>query len=246
MCGICGMIGHHGPGEMIIHQMMESIRHRGPDGGGTFFDSDAALGFRRLAIIDLTTGDQPMYNEERDKVLVFNGEIYNYKELRSELQEKGHIFANQSDSESLLHAYEEYGTDMLHRLRGMFGFAIWDRKEKTLFMARDPFGIKPLYYYHAPDGVLVFGSEIKSILQYPEYKKQVNEEALDAYLTFQHSALEETFFKGIHKVLPGHYVIWKDGKITTKAYEVLGLKPDGHVSTEEKKKRLKEMIFIIK
>ena len=242
MCGICGMIGHHGPGEMIIHQMMESIRHRGPDGGGTFFDSDAALGFRRLAIIDLTTGDQPMYNEDRDKVLVFNGEIYNYKELRSELQEKGHIFANQSDSESLLHAYEEYGTDMLHRLRGMFGFAIWDRKEKTLFMARDPFGIKPLYYYHAPDGVLVFGSEIKSILQYPEYKKQVNEEALDAYLTFQHSALEETFFKGIYKVLPGHYVIWKDGKITTKAYEVLGLKPDGHVSTAEKKKRLKEAL----
>ena len=242
MCGICGMVGYHGEREQVIHRMMEAIRHRGPDGEGTYFDDTAALGFRRLAIIDLQTGDQPMFNENREVVLVFNGEIYNYKELREELSEKGHCFANRSDSESLIHAYEEYGVDMLHRLRGMFGFAIWDRRENRLFLARDPFGIKPVYYYHAPDGTLVFGSEIKSILEFPGYRREVNEEALDAYLTFQHSALEETFFKGIHKLLPGHYLIWEDGKIKTEAYEVLCLKPDTSRSREEKKAALKEAL----
>ena len=242
MCGICGLVGQSGKREQIIHQMMEAILHRGPDGEGTFFDERAALGFRRLAIVDLDHGDQPMFNETGDLVLVFNGEIYNFKELRQELMQKGHTFANQSDSEVLLHAYEEFGTDMLSRLRGMFGFAIWDRKKSRLFMARDPFGIKPVYYCPAADGSLAFASEIKSLLKVPSYKKEVNEAALDVYLTFQYSALEETFFKGIYKLLPGHFLIWEDGKYRTQAYEILGLTPDPAIPSEEKRRRLKEAL----
>ena len=240
MCGICGMIGYEGSdAEAVLHAMMETIRHRGPDGEGTFFDNKAALGFRRLAIVDLDHGSQPMFNEDRNLVLVFNGEIYNYVELREELQAKGHVFSNQSDSEVLLHSLEEYGVSMLAHLRGMFGFAVWNREREELFLARDPFGIKPVYYYPAPDGALVFASEIKSILQYPGYVRQVNEEALDAYLTFQYSVLEETFFKGIYKLLPGHFLQWRDGKTQVKPYEVLSLAPDPKVPAKEKRRRIK-------
>ena len=240
MCGICGIVGHGNKNaNTVIHAMMDAIRHRGPDGEGTFLDEKAALGFRRLAILDLDHGDQPMYNEDQNLVLVFNGEIYNYKELRSHLLEKGHVFSNQSDSETLLHAFEEYGTAMLKHLRGMYGFAIWNREKKELFMARDPFGIKPVYYYPAADGTLVFASEIKSILKYPGYQKQVNEKALDAYLTFQYSVLEETFFQGIYKLLPGHCLTWKEGRIEVKPYEILSLTPDRKVSSEEKRRRIK-------
>ena len=202
MCGICGIAGKYDKQKPVIENMMKSIYHRGPDGGGNYIDEDVALGFRRLSIIDLDYGSQPMFNETGEVVIVFNGEIYNYQELTKELQAKGHVFANHSDTECLIHAYEEYHEKMLKKLRGMFGFAIWDSKEKTLFAARDFFGIKPFYYAEI-NGNLVFASEIKAILEYPEYKRELNEKALSHYLSFQYSAMDETFFKGIYKLNPG-------------------------------------------
>ena len=175
------------------------------------------MGFRRLSIIDLDNGSQPMYNENKKIVITFNGEIYNHKELRKELKEKGHIFANNSDTEVLIHAYEEYGEDMLNKLRGMFAFVIWDSEKETLFGARDFFGIKP-FYYAVVDGNLVYGSEIKSILEYPGYKKQLNETALENYLTFQYSVLDETFFKGIYKLMPSHCLTFHNGELNVKRY----------------------------
>lgn len=243
MCGICGIIGDEQTGTEVLEKMMETIYHRGPDGGGIYRNKGAALGFRRLSIIDLENGSQPMYNEDKSLVLVFNGEIYNYQELVKELTAKGHHFQNHSDSECLLHAYEEYGKEMLKHLRGMFAFAIWDEKNETLFAARDFFGIKPFYYYYDEQtGALVFCSEIKSILQYPAYQRQVNENALDYYLSFQYSVLNETFFKGIYKLMPGHCLTWKKGKISVDRYAKQQLKPSKKVSTEEKRKKLEEAL----
>ena len=205
MCGICGFVGKKKEDwdrEQILEEMKDAIRHRGPDDGGSWLSDGAALGFRRLSIIDLESGAQPMENENGDKVLVFNGEIYNYQELREELLRAGHIFATRSDTEVLIHGYEEWGSGLLSRLRGMFAFVIWDEEKKELFAARDYFGIKPFYYTVAGDS-LVFASEIKSILKYPEYQKALNEQALEQYLSFQYSALEETFFKGIYRLEPG-------------------------------------------
>ena len=182
MCGFAGFTGHLDNGEEVLTNMMNKIIHRGPDSAGQHIDGKAYMGFRRLSIIDLDNGSQPMYNENKKIVITFNGEIYNHKELRKELKEKGHIFANNSDTEVLIHAYEEYGEDMLNKLRGMFAFVIWDSEKETLFGARDFFGIKP-FYYAVVDGNLVYGSEIKSILEYPGYKKQLNETALENYLT---------------------------------------------------------------
>lgn len=217
MCGVCGIVGRYDKQDQIIDKMMERIYHRGPDGGGKHIEEDAALGFRRLSIIDLDCGNQPMYNETGDVVIVFNGEIYNYQELSEELTKKGHVFANRSDTECLIHAYEEYKEKMLLKLRGMFGFAIWDSKEKTLFAARDFFGIKP-FYYALVGGNLVFASEIKAILEYPEYQRELNTEALSHYLSFQYSAMEETFFKGIYQLPAGCCLKFKKGKVQVVRY----------------------------
>ena len=218
MCGICGIIGKREEKEQIIEKMMNKIRHRGPDDGGSYVNGDAALGFRRLSIIDLSGGAQPMFNETNDIVIVFNGEIYNYEELRKELILKGHEFrTNNSDTECLIHAYEEYKEDMLSHLRGMFAFAIWDEKEQSLFAARDFFGIKP-FYYGMIDGNLVLSSEIKAILEFPEYKREVNTEALSHYLSFQYSVMDETFFKGIYQLRPGTYLKYKDGDLKLTSY----------------------------
>ncbi len=217
MCGICGFTGRLENKEEVLTKMMDTIIHRGPDSGGQHIDDEAALGFRRLSIIDLDHGSQPMYNEDDSIVVTFNGEIYNHLELRAELVSKGHIFKNHADTEVLLHAYEEYGQDMVLKLRGMFAFVIWDSKEKTLFGARDFFGIKP-FYYGIMDGNLVYGSEIKSIIEYPTYKKELNVEALESYLTFQYSVLPETFFKGIFRLMPAHCFTFKDGNIDIKRY----------------------------
>ena len=208
MCGICGFTGNNIKQEEVLNKMMEKIHHRGPDGGGSFIDNDVALGFRRLSIIDLDHGSQPMTNETGDLIITFNGEIYNYREIRVELEKKGHVFANNADTECLVHGYEEYGTDLLSHLRGMFAFVIWDKQKKEMFGARDFFGIKP-FYYAILQGNLVYGSEIKSIIEHPLYEKKVNTQALEQYLTFQYSVLEETFFKDVYKLMPGHFfIIW--------------------------------------
>ena len=195
MCGLCGFTGELVDRETYLRQMTEKIIHRGPDSDGFYTDADIAMGFRRLSIIDLGAGDQPLYNEDKTLVLTFNGEIYNYKALRAELLEKGHIFVTESDSEVLLHGFEEWGEELLPRLRGMFGFAIWNTEKKELFLARDPFGIKPMHYTRLADGRLVYGSEIKSILTHPDVKKEFNPAALDGYLSFQYSVPDETFFR---------------------------------------------------
>lgn len=217
MCGICGFTGNLEHKEDVLTNMMNKIIHRGPDSAGQHLDDGIALGFRRLSIIDLDHGSQPMYNEDNSIVVTFNGEIYNHRALREELIAKGHVFRNNADTEVLLHAYEEYGEDMLNKLRGMFGFVIWDSNTKTLFGARDYFGIKP-FYYAIIDGDLVYGSEIKSILEHPKYVKELNEEALENYLTFQYSVLPETFFKDIFKLMPAHCLTFKDGKLDIKRY----------------------------
>lgn len=217
MCGICGIIGEVAKKEEVLECMMRAIRHRGPDGSDAYLSRKAALGFQRLSIIDLDQGMQPMYNETGSKVLLFNGEIYNYRELRAELLEKGHIFRSESDSEVLLHGYEEYGAGLLQGLRGMFSFAVWDEEREELFAARDFFGIKP-FFYTVVDHALVFASEIKSILEYSGYERKVNEAALEQYLSFQYSVLPETFFSGIYQLPPGHFLNFKDGKLHVVRY----------------------------
>lgn len=222
MCGFVGFTGSNLPIDKknIINNMMDTIIHRGPDSSGIYNDGNISLGFRRLKIIDMSEdGSQPIHNEDSSCILVFNGEIYNYKELKIELENKGHIFKSDTDSEVLIHSYEEYGVDLLKKVRGMFSFAIWDRNNEELFMARDFFGIKPLYYtQNTRDGSFIFGSEIKSFLKHPSYIKEFNNEALKPYLTFQYSVLDETFFKGVYRLKPGHYMIYKNGNIETKPY----------------------------
>lgn len=232
MCGFAGFTGYLENGEEVLTNMMNKIIHRGPDSAGQHIDGKAYLGFRRLSIIDLDYGHQPMYNETDDVVITFNGEIYNHQDLRQELIAKGHVFKNNADTEVLIHAYEEYGEDMLNKLRGMFAFVIWDSKKETLFGARDFFGIKP-FYYALIDGNLVFASEIKSILEYPGYQRKVNETALENYLTFQYSVLEETFFKGIYKLMPSHCLTFHNGELNVKRYWEPKFEIDENVTLEE-------------
>lgn len=217
MCGFCGFTGDIADRENIIIGMMNKIIHRGPDSAGTHSDEDVTMGFRRLSIIGLEDGSQPMYNEDGSIVICFNGEIYNYQPIKEMLIEKGHVFKSHADTEVLIHLYEEKGEEMLNDLRGMFAFAIYDMKNKKLFAARDFFGIKP-FYYGVFNNHMLFGSEIKSFLAFPDFKKEVNTVALENYLTFQYSVLDETFFKGVYKLKPGHYLVYKDGKIDIKRY----------------------------
>ncbi len=197
---MCGFVGFIGGGDTqrdqgVLQSMTDAIRHRGPDDADYYMDGEISLGFRRLSIIDLEGGRQPILNEDGTKVLIFNGEIYNYRPLREELLQKGHVFTTKTDSEVLLHGYEEYGPELLNKLRGMFAFAIWDKEKRALFGARDPFGIKPLYYAQM-NGSLLFGSEIKSFLPHPHFQKQLNEEALEHYLSFQYSGDRRDVFQG--------------------------------------------------
>ncbi|MGL4736112.1 MAG: asparagine synthase (glutamine-hydrolyzing) [Cellulosilyticaceae bacterium] len=218
MCGFCGFLDTQlEDKKTILSTMMDQIIHRGPDSDGQFIDDTAALGFRRLSIIDIAEGAQPLYNSDQTLVLTFNGEIYNYQSIREDLISKGYVFKTHTDSEVLVHGYDEYGTDLLSKLRGMFAFVIWDRKSQTLFGARDFFGIKPFYYHH-DGGRFVYGSEIKSILKHPSVKRELNTEALEHYLTFQYSPMKETFFKGIFKLPPAHYFTFKDGQLDIKRY----------------------------
>ena len=241
MCGICGFVGNTVEKRQVLERMMRVIRHRGPDGSDTYFSGKAALGFQRLSIIDLDQGMQPMYNEDGSKALVFNGEIYNYQALQEELIRKKHIFRSLSDSEVLLHGYEEYDTGLIAKLRGMFSFAIWDEEKEELFAARDFFGIKP-FYYAVVDHVLVFASEIKSILEYPGYRRKVNEEALEQYLSFQYSVLPETFFQGIYQLLPGHYLTYKDQKLQVVQYFKTELLPARKGKQKEKVREVQQVM----
>ena len=232
MCGYVGFTNTINDANRIIGEMMDKIKHRGPDSEGKYVDEDIALGFRRLSIIDLNTGSQPIYNEDNSKVLLFNGEIYNFQKIREELIAKGHIFTTKTDSEVLIHGYEEFGEDLLNKLRGMFSFVIWDKNTKELFGARDFFGIKPLYYAKMGDAFM-FGSEIKSFLAHPSFVKEMNEDALENYLTFQYSPTTETFFKNVWKLPPAHFFKYKNGELTVKRYWEVKFDADEKPDMEE-------------
>lgn len=238
MCGIAGFI-NDAPIEtkrQILQNMTDAIAHRGPDASGVMTDEHAALGFRRLSIIDLEGGWQPIYNEDHTLAVTFNGEIYNYRTLREELIAAGHTFTTDSDTEVLVHGYEQWGKALLQRLRGMFAFVIWNNQTQELFGARDHFGIKP-FYYATMNGTFMYGSEIKSLLRHPDFIKELNKEALKPYMTFQYPAINETFFKGVFKLREGHCFTYRNGKMTIERY----YDPDFHESTQ----RLDDLIEAI-
>src|SRR5256886_3936727 len=226
MCGIAGFINaehSRDDAEQLIDRMCQIIRHRGPDDQGTWVGEGVALGSRRHSIIDVAGGHQPIFNEDQSILIVFNGEIYNYHELQKELQERGHHFTTNCDTEAIVHAYEEYGDDCVKHLRGMFTFAIWGRKRQRLLAARDRFGKKPLNYYW--DGQrLVFGSEIKSILE-AGIPREVNPIALDEYLVYRYVPTPNTLFKNVMKLPAAHILIYEDGQISTKRYWELPFTP---------------------
>ena len=203
MCGINGIITKSKDKEKLIKKMNDKIIHRGPNAEGIYTDEYLALGHRRLSIIDLSGGNQPIYNEDESILIIYNGETYNYKELKKELKE--YTFKTESDTEVILHGYEKWGYDVVKKLRGMFAFCIYDKNKKALFIARDHFGIKPLYYYKTDD-LFLFSSEIKSFLDIPGFQKELNKEMLGAYLTFSFTPGEKTFFKNVYKLSPGHYM----------------------------------------
>lgn len=220
MCGIAGFVDNKTKTkkEKIIKAMTDKIAHRGPDAEGFYNDSVVSLGHRRLSIIDLSEkGTQPIFNEDKSMVIVFNGEIYNYLEIKEDLLKKGHKFKTETDTEVIIHGYEEYGVNLFSKLRGMFAFVIYDKDKNELIGARDYFGIKPLYYYKTKEEFM-FSSEIKAFLGHPDFKKEVNPKALKMYLIFQYSVFEETFFKNVFKLNPGSYFIFKDGKMKIDKY----------------------------
>lgn len=241
MCGFAGFFanGFGGDRHAVIKAMADRIIHRGPDQADYYVNEDMALGFRRLSIIDLEGGSQPIQNEDGTKVLVFNGEIYNYRELREDLIAAGHVFKTKSDSEVLLHGYEEYGAELLQRLRGMYAFVVWDSVQKKLFGARDIFGIKPFYYYQN-DGEFMFGSEIKSFLSHPSFVKELDEELLPDWLCYEYLPMRKTFFKNVFKLLNGEYLEWQNGELTVHKYYDVADKfvADNNVSAEEWERRI--------
>ena len=241
MCGIVGIVSKSKNKEKELKMMMDKIRHRGPDGDGNYIDEDFALGHLRLSIIDLKTGAQPMISQNKNFVIVFNGEIYNYLELKSELEDLGYKFKTKSDTEVLLTMFEEYGEKMLPKLRGMFAFVIYDKFRKELFGARDHFGIKPLYYYETDD-VFLFASEIKAFMDHPKFKKELNEKVLPLYLSFNYSPTEETFFKDVKKLEPGRFFKYSDGVLQINRY----FKITFEETNKPYKKQVKEIDDVIK
>ena len=241
MCGIVGFADRSKNKKKTIKDMADLIKHRGPDSDGYYTDDYVALGFRRLSIIDLEGGTQPIYNEDKTKLIFFNGEIYNYQELKEDLINKGHKFTTETDTEVLLHGYEEYTEELLPMLRGMFTFVIYDINTHELFGARDFYGIKPLYYY-LDKKEFMFGSEIKSFLAHPNFKKELNRDMLEDYLTFQYSVGENTFFKNVYKLRPGHYFTYKDGKLDIKKYYSIEFEPNKDKTEEEWKEEIKSLL----
>jgi len=220
MCGICG-IAFSKPGKLgdwtPLERMCQLLYHRGPDGKGYYADEYAHLGMRRLSIIDLETGQQPITNEDRTLWLVCNGEIYNYQQLRHELEKRGHLFVSKSDTEVIIHAFEEFGDDCVDELNGMFAFALWDARKRRLLLARDRLGIKPLYYWSDAEGV-VFGSELKAVMAHPDVPREIDPVALDHFLTLEYIPTPRTIFKDVHKLPPGHRLIFEDGRLTLEQY----------------------------
>lgn len=217
MCGIVGIFSNEENKSATLKKMTDKIAHRGPDGEGYYEEEAMALGHRRLAIIDINKGKQPMISEDKQTIVVFNGEIYNYKELQEELEEKGHKFITNSDTEILIHGYEEWKKQLPKKLRGMFAFAIWDKKNQTLFCARDPFGIKPFYYYKK-EKIFLFASEIKAFLEHPEFEKVLNKELLASYLSFSFTPTVETFFKDVFCLEPGNSLTFQNNQIEIQPY----------------------------
>jgi len=215
MCGICGIAGKRE--ETQIRRMTGIMEHRGPDDEGFYIEDDISLGVKRLAIIDLKTGNQPIFNEKRDMVVILNGEIYNFKELRKELEERGHRFYTKTDTEVLIHAYEEFGFECLKHLRGMFSFAIYDKRKKILFLARDRVGIKPLYWTKI-DNELIFASEIKAILEYERVKRELDLYSLSLYLMLQYVPSDLTMFRGIKKLRAGEFMVYREGNLKIERY----------------------------
>ena len=220
MCGICGIVLFQ-PGipvdQSVLKRMNDSIRHRGPDDEGYYQDAQASLAMRRLSIIDLHTGQQPISNETGDVWVVYNGEIYNFKDVRAELERRGHTFKTQTDTEIIVHAYEEYGADCVKHFNGMFAISLWDAHKRRLFLARDRVGIKPLYYW-ADQTKLVFASELKALILYPGVPRQTNLAALDLFLTLEYVPAPHTIYEGIFKLLPGHTLTVENGDVKIRQY----------------------------
>ena len=233
MCGFAGYIHNYGTfdKEEVIHKMADRIKHRGPDDAHYYIDDGIALGVRRLSIIDLEGGRQPILNEDGSLVLLFNGEIYNYQELREELIKAGHVFTTKTDSETILHGYEEYGKKILDRLRGMFAFIIWNKNTKELFGARDIFGIKPFYYYKKGKEFM-FGSEIKSFLSHPNFEKELDEDMIPLYLSYEYSPDERTIFKNVFKLPGAHCFTYKNGELKVERYYKIEYKIEDDKSLE--------------
>ena len=231
MCGICGFVGKIENCVKIIEKMTEVITHRGPNDVNFFVDNNIAMGFRRLSIIDVSEGRQPIYNENNNLVLTFNGEIYNFLELKKQLESLGHKFYTHTDTEVIVHGFEEWGESVTLKLRGMFAFAIWNREEKSIFLARDHFGIKPLHYCICKNN-FIYASEIKSILEFPEFEKKLNFKAFDNYLSFQYVPGPETLFENIYCLQPGHFMWFKNSKIKIKKFFEPVLTPDENLNLE--------------
>lgn len=240
MCGFVGFTGDIDNKEQVIKTMSEKIIYRGPDSNGFHIDDNISLGFRRLSIIDLSEGTQPIYNEDNSMVIVFNGEIYNYSEIRENLINLGHTFKTNSDTEVILHGYEQFGEKILDKLRGMFAFAIYNTITKELFIARDFFGIKPLYYTQVGND-LIFASEIKCILEHPNVKKELNINALQNYLSFQYGVPNETFFKGINCLPPAHYLKFNNGNIDIKKYWNVEFKENENIELDSLVNKIDEI-----
>ncbi len=237
MCGIAGFISKEknapqAEREFLLDRMCKIITHRGPDEQGTIVKDKAALGMRRLSIIDLKTGQQPIFDCSGNLAIVFNGEIYNFLELKKDLENRGHRFKTNSDTETIVHAFEEYGTDCLKHLRGMFAFAIYDFANETLFIARDRVGKKPLFFSKTKQGNFVFGSELKSLIEHGEISKEIDFSALDAYLTFGYVPEEFCIFKDVFKLAPGAFLTYKNGEIKTENYWDFSYTENSEIKTE--------------
>ncbi len=254
MCGIAGFITkdhevRKDERQIILDKMCKVITHRGPDEQGTAIEGRAALGMRRLSIIDLKGGQQPIYNESGSKFIVFNGEIYNFRELKTELESLGYTFKTNSDTETIIHAYEEFGTECLEKLRGMFAFAIWDKENESLFMARDRVGKKPLFFSLIENGNFVFGSELKCLQAHGEITNEIDYSALDAFLTFGYVPEDFCIFRGVQKLKPGHFLTFKDGRVTTNQYwdfkyDIIAEPKDEADYINELRKKIREAVEV--